>query len=686
MPASTSSRRWPRRLLLGLVLIGLLLTAAYVGLSLAFPPARLAALLSEQVTAATGRSFAVRGPSSFRLLPQIGIAAADITLSNAPWGTRDDMLRVKQARFNVALLPLLRGEIEIASANLDGVDLWLETDRQGAGNWVFNARGRSEAQRPDGDAAPQVGLRMRGLEMRDTRLAFRDGRSGQRRDLAVERLALDDDGDGQRLDARLQSGPRRLQLSGRIDPLHQLARGAADWPFDLRLRGDDLDASAKGRLRRGGTLQALEAEVTLRLARTEALAPWVGALPALPMPAEAKGRLNLAGSTLRVDALQLSLAKQAVGGNLSLDTGTPWSLKADLAAEAINLDHWLPPRSTTVPARAAPRPQVFGTAPLGLDALPEAHATLALRVGRLQMSGLPPLSNLNLQMKLEPGRLRAEPLSFGVAGGTLKGLLAVQQNGKAAPRVSLHAQGSGLSLDELLRAANSGDYARGGQVQLRAELESSGNTPHALAAGVSGEVLMSVRDTTLGEGKSPLGSNILPTLLRAMTLRPDLRLSSHIDCAVFRLPLKNGVATIDRSIALETDQLAISAKGELNLGDETLALAFKPTPKHGLKNNPLDLARLVVVKGPWRDPKVELDAKGVAGMAATLGLAGATGGLSLLAQQLLQERPETEVCRAAMSAHDGAPAPERAAPAAKPSTPSPSQPPSLPDALRRLFK
>ena len=84
------------------------------------------------------------------------------------------------------------------------------------------------------------------------------------------------------------------------------------------------------------------------------------------------------------------------------------------------------------------------------------------------------------------------------------------------------------------------------------------------------------------------------------------------------------------------------------------------------------------------DPKLALDAQGVVGMAATLGMAGATGGLSLLAQQLLKAAPEEDVCRTALDGPGTAPA----AVPASPSPPQPSQrsPQALPDALRKIFK
>jgi uncharacterized protein involved in outer membrane biogenesis len=291
---------------------------------------------------------------------------------------------------------------------------------------------------------------------------------------------------------------------------------------------------------------------------------------------------------------------------------------------------------------------------------------------------------LTLQLNLQPGRLRADPFSVGLAGGTLNVSLNASRSGAAPPRVNLRAQAINLSFDELLLATGSTGYARGGRLQLRADLDMAGNTPRALAAGANGELLLSINDTTLGQGVSPLGTDVLRKVLQALTLQPDLKLSSHIDCAVLRLPLKNGVAAIDRSIALETGQLAVSAKGQVRLDDETLTLAFTPTPKHGLNINPLNLARLVVLKGPWQDPQVQLDAQGVVGMAATLGLAGATGGASLIAQQLLQGKGETDACRVAMSARSSAAAPAPTAPASA-ALPA-GLPQALPEALRRIFK
>jgi uncharacterized protein involved in outer membrane biogenesis len=678
--------RWPRLLLSvlgGLVLLGVV---AYVALNQAFPPERISAMLSEQVRKTTGRDFAVRGPLSIRLLPRIGVAAQDVVLGNAPWGTRKDMLLVQHARFDVALWPLLHGLVDIASVSFDGVDLLLETDRNGVGNWAMGGESDSKAPAPsDGGGAAPLRLQLAHLSLNNAKLAYRDGRSGSTQHLAVPKLALDAAGDGQTLAATLDSGAHRWQLKGRIGSLADLALNQADWPFDLQLAGDGASAAAKGLLRRGTPPRALEADLSASLSKAAALTPWVAAAARLPLPAELKARLNYAPPSLRLDGLQLSLAQQQLNGQVKAQDGKPWRVDAQLSSPSIDLARWLPPRAAGGAAAPAADRRIFGNTPLGLDALPAGPATLALRVDRLLMPGLPPLSKLSLQLNAQPGRLKLEPLSAGVAEGTLSGSLNVATAAGAAPRVALQLQADKLSMDALLKASGHSAFARGGQLQLRANLSGAGHTPRALAASANGELMLSLTDTTLGSGVSPLGTDVLRRLLQAVTLRSQ-PVSSHIDCAVVRLPLKNGVATVDRSIALETDQLSVSARGEVRLDDETLALAFRPTPKTGLNINPLNLAQLVVLKGPWTDPKVTLDAQGVAGMAASLGLAGATGGLSLLAQELLKATPEKDVCRTALSGV--APSPSTTTPAKPSSQPkAPLQlPQALPEALRNIFK
>lgn len=59
---------------------------------------------------------------------------------------------------------------------------------------------------------------------------------------------------------------------------------------------------------------------------------------------------------------------------------------------------------------------------------------------------------------------------------------------------------------------------------------------------------------------------------------------------------------MDRSIAMETQQIAVLASGEINLAKQTVQLAFQPRVKRGLNLNPGRLAELLL-SGPLDNPQ-----------------------------------------------------------------------------------
>jgi AsmA family protein len=418
------------------------------------------------------------------------------------------------------------------------------------------------------------------------------------------------------------------------------------------------------------------------LDKAATLAPWTANAAKVPLPIELKTSLSVALPKIQAEGLRLAVAEQSLSGHVSMvDAGT-WRFDAQLASPSIDLARWLPKQAAAAAsAPAGSRRWLFDETPIPFDALPRATGVLALQVERLRMPGVPEFAGFNTRLTLRPGRLTVEPLAFGAAGGSVRGSLGLNVEAGATPRSTLELDAKDLSVDALMRAAGTASFASGGRMQLHAALNMAGATPRALAAGASGEVMMSVYGTKLGSGPSPLGTDVLLRVLQALRLQPGAPKPTVVECAVVRLPLKNGVAMVDRSIALETDQLAVSAKGQIRLTDETLELAFRPSPKQGLKINPADLATLVVLKGPLRDPKLALDAKGAAELAAAIGAAGATGGLSLLADRLLRAPAEPQPCRFAATGQStssaGAPAPaDKPAPPAK----------ALQDLVRKIFK
>jgi AsmA family protein len=138
---------------------------------------------------------------------------------------------------------------------------------------------------------------------------------------------------------------------------------------------------------------------------------------------------------------------------------------------------------------------------------------------------------------------------------------------------------------------------------------------------------------------------------------PGRRREPYVDvqCVVVRLPVRDGLATAERTIAYETSKVNMAAAGTINFRTEALDLAIRPTVKEGLGIGAMTLAELVKVTGTLAEPSIGLDTLGSAKAALSVGGAVLTGGLSLLGQGLLSRAGDPAPCKTALGVSATAP-------------------------------
>ncbi|OQX46251.1 MAG: hypothetical protein B0D86_02005, partial [Candidatus Sedimenticola endophacoides] len=98
-------------------------------------------LISEQVREATGRDLVIGGDISLELGLHTRLAVEKVTLSNAKWGSEPLMVRLQRVEAEVALLPLLGGDVQIGRLVLMRPEILLERGADGMGNWEFGGAG-----------------------------------------------------------------------------------------------------------------------------------------------------------------------------------------------------------------------------------------------------------------------------------------------------------------------------------------------------------------------------------------------------------------------------------------------------------------------------------------------------------------------------------------------------------------
>ena len=264
--------------------------------------------ITAAIEGATGRA-ATLGAVSLRpgLVPRIAVDGA--TLANLPGGSRPEMARIRRLDVRVALLPLLRGAVDIRSIAIEGADILLERTADGAPNWVFRAPPRPEAPVPEpGTArapAPRRTVAIAEISLADSRVTLPDPRLGA---LVVAQARMTGFGGGGPVaiagDVALHGVAGRIEAETGALPL------PADtaWPYRATLAVGANRISAEGALGAPVALRAAVPDPAALRPLAEALAQGAALPPALP-PLEAAGRLGpglvLSDLSLTVGALDL---------------------------------------------------------------------------------------------------------------------------------------------------------------------------------------------------------------------------------------------------------------------------------------------------------------------------------------------------------------------------------------------
>jgi len=90
--------------------------------------------LTDQIRKVTGRELATRVPLSVHLGREPALVAEGVTLSNAAWGTRPELARVRKLTMYLEPFALLLGEARVGRVLLEGADIRVERNEAGDTN------------------------------------------------------------------------------------------------------------------------------------------------------------------------------------------------------------------------------------------------------------------------------------------------------------------------------------------------------------------------------------------------------------------------------------------------------------------------------------------------------------------------------------------------------------------------
>ncbi|MCL1058211.1 AsmA family protein [Shewanella gelidimarina] len=172
-----------------------LVAALVLYITLIFDPNDFKPQIVDVVKDKTGRNLAISSDLSWTFFPSLGIKLGGITLSNPEGFENAAMVSINEVVAEVALMPLLKKEVEISQLNLDGLTLALETQKDGRTSFdglTGQASDNAQPQTSDGAAsnATLSKLDIGGISITNTKISNFDHQTNTTQVLSLKSLTL----------------------------------------------------------------------------------------------------------------------------------------------------------------------------------------------------------------------------------------------------------------------------------------------------------------------------------------------------------------------------------------------------------------------------------------------------------------------------------------------------------------
>ncbi len=611
------------------LLLVLVVIAVYVLLS-TYDFNRLKPRIEEAVLESTGRELSMQGD----IEPDIGLRPSlviqDVSLENASWGSQEPMINVQRFELQVALWPLLSGQVEVKRLVLVQPKILIETSQDGQVNFDFD---QVESKGVDPKEPDQVqdkedelklpSLTVYDLQIQKASLVYRDLASGQSTNFSLNVLQAGMDSPQSRIELKLDGTFENFDFSaqGWLGPIDTFLQKDQTWPLELEMKALGLQASIKGQIEDVLAQKSLDIQLFARADKLEHLQELAGPDLKLQKPIQISARVtDIDDQVFKVSEIDCQLANSDLQGDLELNLSEAKPrLKADLQSKLLDLKSLLPNASQTRDKTSKPdtndkHPEkVFSDKQINTDFLKSAQAEWDLNVGKMLLPGLA-INDLQLAGALENGVLDIHNFQGRAGHGDLKANIVLKQSGTDQLLLNTQAQIQQMHLQQMIQDLGAG-FDLHGKMDIDLDIAGSGSSVAEIMAGLKGNTGLALNQGRIhNKHISSLDGEFMDPLLNLLT--PDLKQEDYADihCCIALFEIEQGIAQI-QAMVLDTDLINIQGWGHIDLGQEKLEISLEPNPKQSHLNqltdklgiNLSDLSKPFKIAGTLAQPRIIMD-------------------------------------------------------------------------------
>jgi uncharacterized protein involved in outer membrane biogenesis len=572
--------------------------------------------ISRFASTATGREISIQGDldiDPWRLNPLIRVQGLRIG-NPAHYRERDReaaFAAVERAEATVRWLPLFAGQLDFVRLDLNGADINLYRSAEGLSNWSSPSRAAQGRQ----FNLPAI----RYFSLNGGNLRFED----DKRNMMLEatfttRESRDTRDPGQFAlmgEGRINNRPFNIELIGA--PLLNVRRDRP-YPFRADVTAGGTHIVADGAIARPFNFSNWYANVRGTGPDLADLYPLIGlALPNTP-PYNLTGRVERRNQTFGMQDVAGRVGDSDLRGAFTATrrANDRLFLDGDFRSNSLDFDDLMTvlggapstretasPEQRAIAAQLAAQGRVLPDARLDISRVRNMDARVSYRAARVRSERFP-LRGLSLDINLDNGLLRLDPMTLDLSRGRIAGSAAINARGET-PRADLDVRLSNARLESIL--ALSGEAPLTGSLHGRVRLTGYGASVRDAAANANGTITLVTPDGEVREALAELtGINVTRGL---GLLLADDEGRVPVRCGVASFRVNDGIARA-RTIVFDTKNVLIRGEGRVNLRDETLDLRLQGEPKEARL---ISIDAPITVQGRWRSPRIGVEAGGAAG-------------------------------------------------------------------------
>ena len=644
-------------------LIGIVIVMSVMVLALYFFPCdALRASINRYVSAKLERRFEITQRLSVHLGRITTVRLEGVEVANPDWARDAYLLKATTAEFDISLLPLITGRVVLPRIKLTNPVLGLQIKPDGRRTWALSR------DTSDKGAVPQIGS----VVVDQGSASYLDKAQGA--DLTVQFSLAPEAGNDLPLSYKVAGRWRNGSFiaNGRTGGVLEFSKDTLQvFPIEINAVAGKTSLKAKGSITDLTNFAGIDATFDLQGRNLDELYGLLGVvLPSTP-PFKLRGKLDKNDKVWSVTQLQGLLGKSDINGALSFDQSSAVPLLTGRVQSKLMDFSDLGPVIGIVPSvDAAPKTKakpasgqsknaavgfdeeasntvvktgltkVLPRTPLDISKIKSMNADVTYSAIDIRHVKELPLDKGSVHVKLNAGVLLLEPISLGVAGGSVGGTIRIDANVSPAA-INTRLDVRALQLNQLFPAVKTTKTGLG-KVSGRFDLKGSGNSMAEMLGSASGDVAV-----LMGKGEI---SNILLEFMGLdggeiikFLIRGDNNV--QLRCAAAAFDVKKGLMT-SRVIVLDTSDTVITGEGQVSLANETLNIVLKPQPKD---MSILSLRSPLKIGGTFADLSAGPDKSALAGRAGLALVLAAINPLLALAATIETGPGEDADCAAVLS-------------------------------------